>query len=217
MTRRVVQAAHDDVFERYPPLVREIVSAQNFHDFADRPCLFHRHDFGPFVRKGVVQAHGQVHLGRVQKSFEPGGYTGGRNRDSRGRPAESPRRSEDFERRQQTVQVVERFAHAHENDVGEPLSFGQRPDLVEDFVRRKGVLESLSSGCTETAAHAAARLRRDAERRPVAVGDVGRFDEMVLRGTIEVFFRAVGRNTDFFGSGESDFVRFGEQGPVPGG
>ena len=60
-------------------------------------------------------------------------------------------------------------------------------------------------------------MRRDAERRPVAVGDVGRFDEMVLRGTLEEFFRAVGRNADFFGSGESDFVRFGEQGPVPGG
>lgn len=128
-----------------------------------------------------------------------------------------PRRSEDFERRQQTVQVVERFAHAHENDVGEPFPFGQRLDLVEDFVRRKGVLEPLSSSCAETAAHTAARLRRDAERRPVTVGDVGRFDEMVLRGTIEVFFRAVGRNADFFGSGESDFVRFGEQGPVPGG
>lgn len=119
--------------------------------------------------------------------------------------------------RQQTVQVVERFAHAHENDVGEPFPFGQRLDLVEDFVRRKGVLEPLSSSCAETAAHTAARLRRDAERRPVTVGDVGRFDEMVLRGTIEVFFRAVGRNADFFGSGESDFVRFGEQGPVPGG
>ena len=88
-----------------------------------------------------MQAHGQMHLGRLQKSFEPGGYTGGRNCDSCGRPAESPRRSEDFERRQQTVQVVERFAHAHENDVGEPFPFGQRPDLVEDFVRRKGVLE----------------------------------------------------------------------------
>lgn len=58
------------------------------------------------------------------------------------------------------------------------------------------MLQSLPAGGAETAAHAAARLRRDAERGAVAVGDIGRFDEMPLHGTEQVLLRSVGRRAD---------------------
>lgn len=42
--------------------------------------------------------------------------------------------------------------------------------------------------------HAASRLRGDAERRPVAVGNVSRLHEGALPGSEKVFLRAVGRD-----------------------
>ena len=202
MPRRVVQAAHHDIFERHAPLVGEVVPAQDGRDFGDRPCPFDRHDCGPLLVKRVVQTYGQMHFRRVEKPLQFGRYARRGEGDARRRPAEAPLRSHDFERPQYVVRVVERLAHAHEDDVRQTVAFGQRDDLVEDFGRRQRVLQPLPSRRAEFASHAASGLRRDAQRGPLAVGNVGRFDPCALLRAVEVLFRSVGRFGDPRGRGE---------------
>ena len=210
MPRRVVQAAHHDIFERHASLVGEVVPAQNGRDFGDRPCPFDRHDRGPLLVKRVVQTYGQMHFRRVEKPLQFGRYARRGEGDARRRPAEAPLRSHDFERPQYVVRVVERLAHAHEDHVRQTVAFGQRDDLVEDFGRRQRVLQSLPSRRAEFASHAASGLRRDAQRGPLAVGNVGRFDPCALLRAVEVLFRSVGRLGDPRGRGECGAEAFGQ-------
>jgi len=100
------------------------------------------------------------------------------------------------------VRVVERFAHPHEHEVRETVALGQGDDLVEDFGRRQRLLQPLAARGAETAAHAAARLRGDAERGPLAVGDVGRLDVVAVPRAEKVLLRAVGGDRDPLGGAQ---------------
>ena len=108
MPRRVVQAAHHDIFERHAPLVREVVPAQDGRDFGDRPCPFDRHDCGPLLVKRVVQTYGQMHFRRVEKPLQFGRYARRGEGDARRRPAEAPLGRKHFDGPQYGVGVVER-------------------------------------------------------------------------------------------------------------
>ena len=147
---------------------------------------------------------------RVQQPPQLRGDARRRERDARGRPAEAPLGRKHFDGPQYGVGIVERLAHTHKNDVGQAVAFGQRLDLIENLGRRERMLQSLPAGGAETAAHAAARLRRDAERGAVAVGDIGRFDEMPLHGTEQVLLRSVGRRADPDGCRKPRVATFGE-------
>ena len=217
VARGVVQPAHHDVFERHPPLVGEVVFAQDRGDFGDRPRPFDGHDLHTLFVEGVVEADGQVNLRRVEKTPQFGHDARRGERDACRRPAETPLGGDYLERPQHLVRVVERFAHAHEHEVREFVALGQRNRLVEDFGRRERLLKPLPPRGAEAAAHAASGLRRDAERGPLPVGDVGRLDVMPFERAEQVFLRAVGRLGDALRGAQRRREPFGEPLAVRGG
>ena len=97
----------------------------------------------------------------------------GRDRDVAVAQAEAVRIVEQRYRLHHRVVVVERLAHAHEHDVGDPLAARcelarEEPRLVEDLAGGQVAAEPGLTGRAERARKRAARLRRDAERRAVA-------------------------------------------------
>ena len=127
--------------------------------------------------------------------------------DARGRDGDAPPRQrqavavgEDADRVDDVVEVVERLAHAHEDDVrDEALALGRqqalraralrerlaRPvaepvagddRLRRDLLRRQVAHEPLRAGVAEGAGQRAADLARDAERAAVALGDIDALD-----------------------------------------
>jgi len=80
---------------------------------------------------------------------------------------------------------------------------------------RETIWLRISPRGAEFTPHAAPGLRRDAERGPVAVGNIGRFDVGSLLCAEEVFLRAVGRFGDPFGRGQHLPEPLGQQG-APG-
>ena len=146
-----------------------------------------------FGGERVVQAHRQVHFRLLQERAHGRDDADGRQRDTGRTPGVTPVGGQDFERPQYVIRVVERFAHAHVDHVGQLRAFGDRPDLIQNFAGGQVVRETLARRHAEAAAHPAARLRRNAQRRPLAVRDVGRFDEAIPQRREKVFFRAVRR------------------------
>ncbi len=102
---------------------------------------------------------------------------------------------QDAERFHRRVVVVERLAHAHEDDVerrtGEAGVVREHPDLPGDFAGREVPRESHFSGETEAASDRAPDLRRDAERLRGRVGDVDGFDLTAVGEAQQEFRRPV--------------------------
>ena len=68
-----------------------------------------------------------------------------RQRDTGRTPGVTPVGGQDFERPQYVIRVVERFAHAHVDHVGQLRAFGDRPDLIQNFAGGQVVREILGA------------------------------------------------------------------------
>ena len=212
--RRIVDSAKDDVFEADSALMREVVPPQLGDHLLDRIAALGGHHGCALGGDRVVQADGQMHPGPSQQLPHGGNHADRRHGDPRRAPAVSPVGGQHLDRSDDLLRVVERLAHAHVDDVGQPVAFGNRADLIQYLPCGQVVRETLPRGHAETAAHPAARLRRDAERRPVTVGDVGRLDEAALQSREKVFFRAVGRSLHVGEGNRAQLVFPGELLPV---
>ena len=96
------------------------------------------------------------------------------------------------------VVVVERLAHAHQHDVGDPAAvaprLARRPQqLLEDLAAGEVAAEAHGAGGAERARQRAARLRRDADRAPVAVPHQHRLDREPVQRAEPRLHRLVGR------------------------
>src|ERR1700682_6834988 len=93
----------------------------------------------------------------------------GREGDVARADAESPRRVDDLNGAKQVVEVGERFAHAHENDIVDLVATGafDRGDLIDNFVCAQIARESLHTACATRAAVGTTDLRGDANSAPV--------------------------------------------------
>ena len=156
-----------------------------------RESFLHRHHGQSLLWHGVVEAHGEVALTLVEKTFHPRDDSHGADGDALGAPAETPVGGEDLRGSKDGIEVVHRFAHAHKDHVGQLLELGNGEELVEDVASREVAVKALLSGDTETAAHLAAHLTGDAEGGAVIVGDEDRLDEVAVEHRKEVFLGAV--------------------------
>ena len=131
----VVQPFEEDVFERDAPLVCKIILPQQPDQIGERISLFDRHQGETLFGERRMQTDGQMTGAFVEKTAQAFGHPDGRYRDSLGASAVTVRFGQYFKHVEQLVRVVERFAHAHKDDIRELVCFGNRPDLIQDLVR----------------------------------------------------------------------------------
>lgn len=159
----VVDVAPHYVFELETALVGEVVARKEFHDGRDGIGFLRRHHRLALCRIGGVDTDGYVHLCAVQEFLELGEFADSADCDALGTPRESPWRGEYLEHYEELLQIVEGFAHAHEDDVGKVAfvagiarRYGE--DLVDDLGGGELRLESGLACGTEIAVHAASGL-----------------------------------------------------------
>ena len=116
------------------------------------------------------------------------------------------------------VKIIQRLAHAHEDDVGHdartlardqaigwrcqagiiPQHVARHDQLRDNFLRSQVAHEALSAGMAEGAGQRAANLRRNAQRAAIAFRDIDAFDLRALVFGVErckadqPFARAIG-------------------------
>ncbi len=156
--QRVVYPVEHDVLERESPLVAPVVIAQHLDDRGDGCRFLDGHDGKPLFRDGVVQADGQVAFAFVEEPLQVGGESDGGEGDAFGAPGQAIVGHQQFRSLLYLFVVVERFAHSHEDQVGDLLRVGYRVDLVQDFRGGEVVVEPLLASHAEVAVHAAAHL-----------------------------------------------------------
>ena len=132
---------------------------------------------------------------------------GGRKRDATARQSNPLAVHSDFHRIAHIVEVVERFAHSHQNDVGEQSwrcvrrtrtrlwpfiqIVPRNHNLPDDFTRRQIAHELLCARVTEGASQGTAHLRADTQRPTVRLRDINHLYFMTARNFDKVFARAI--------------------------
>ena len=221
MACAVVDAGEHRVFETDAALPREVVFAKQADDLLQRPAFLDRHQRGAFCREGIMEAHGQVTVAFVEEMRQDGQDADGGERHALRAPAQPPVGRDDRQGSRDLRPVVERFAHAHEDGVGQLLRFVDAQQLGENLGRGKLTVEAAPAGHAEAAAHLAADLRGDAGR---GAGQPPFRSVLILRdhhgldvfagnaGGKEILPRAVARSEGLHGCGAPHFVALGERG-----
>ena len=123
---------------------------------------------------------------------------------------------DDLQRLLHMIEIVERLAHAHHDDIGQHPSLGRaRPfakcvarqhDLADDL-RRLQVADQLHrAGMAKAAIERAPDLARHAERAAVGIGDEHHLEIMAVVGAEQPFAGSVGRHLrlDHFRPGQRE-------------
>ena len=166
-----------DIFEADTALVRPVVLLDERHHIGDGHQFLRRHHLCPLVREGVVHRYGQMTFAFVQKALHSR-YADGGDRDAFGRPGTAVRSGHDLQRPKDLVEVVHRFAFAHEDEVRQTVlrTDGHSKEyLIEDVCGTEMAVETERTGHAETATHLASCLRGHAERSAIVIGDIDRF------------------------------------------
>ena len=187
----VVEPLPHDVLDREAALVGEVILAQHLEHLVDGIDLLERHERLALVVHSVVHTDSDVHTGLLDQRLEFGLLAHGADGDALGAPCQTPRLGEDGDDAHHLVEIVEGFAHAHKHDIGQLLALWDAEHLVDDLVAGEVAMESLAPGHAEVAVHAAALLRRDAQRVPVLVGDIDGLDGLTVAHVEEVLDGAV--------------------------
>ena len=122
----------------------------------------------------------------VQKSFQAFGADG-RDRDALRAPGIAVGSGQYLKYLEELVGIIQWLTHSHKKQISQFLVFRQGLDLVQDFVGRQVLGESLFSRHAKEAIHFASDLRGDAKRGPVVGWDINRFHKVSRSGRIEVF------------------------------
>ena len=96
-----------------------------------------------------------------------------------------------FKKNAKVVKIIQRFADAHDNDVGHARVCVCESDLRKHFARRQIALFTQKRTCAKAAAHAAARLRRDADAVAVLVFHDDGLDKKPVRKREKILRSAV--------------------------
>ena len=151
--------------------MREVVLFQQRHHLGDRHLSLGRHQLAPLFRQRGVHRDGHVALALVEETLQLRFHAYAADGDAPRTPGVAVVGRQDLRGPKHGVEVIHRFALAHEDNVRQALALGQGVDLVQDIGRGQVALEALLARLTEEAVHLAAHLARDAERGPLAIGD----------------------------------------------
>ena len=195
--RGVIQVFYHAVFEADAPGCLLLVCLDCRDKFGQRVLCRDGHDSPSFAVAGGMERDGQSHLqGFVGESLDNVRDAAGADGDvalsdvCAGVMVEYACRADDF------VVVVERFTHAHVDDVVDFFgASGGLIDLVGDFGGGEVSLESASAGGAQCTRHAAAGLAGDAEGFSLffaCVGEEDRFEAYTVGGGEKKLDRAVG-------------------------
>src|SRR5437660_3781733 len=163
---RVVYAGDQDVFERQPLFFARRIVVASRKQSLDVVTTIDRHNLVAHFICRSMQRNSEADLqGFFGKLFNLRGETTGRNGDVPGADAETPWRVDDLNRTHHVLQVCQRFAHAHENDVVDLLAaFAlDRDDLIDNFIWPEVAGESFKAAGAKFAAVSAADLGRNAD------------------------------------------------------
>ena len=97
--------------------MRKVVVPQQRHDFAYRKSFLHRHQRLTLLGIGRMDADGYMHRGLVKQSPQPGDIAHGGHGNAFGTPSQTPRGGKNLDGVEHGIEVVCRFAHAHEYDI----------------------------------------------------------------------------------------------------
>ncbi|MNE09515.1 hypothetical protein D3C80_1021890 [compost metagenome] len=172
-----------------------------------------------------MQADRQHGRGAVAQGLQLRHDARGRDRDAAARQGDALIVRDDVDGVGDIVQIVERLAHAHEDDVGQAAVFlGRRPflqvvaghlDLGHDLGGGQVADQFLRAGVAEGAVQGAADLGRDAQGAgPAHVGNIDGLDLDARRGADQVFARAVPGDLtlDDLGAGQGEGLGQGRAG-----
>ena len=182
----VIQSREHRVLETDTPLSRKIILPDQVQYAGKRIGLLDRHQGKPFLRERVMQADGQVAAGLVQETAQVRQHADRRKRNALRAPSKAPVRRQDINGATDIFIIVQRFAHAHEHDIGKVVGLRDAEQLVQDVAGGQMAVETLASCHAELAAHLAAGLGRDAERATVLVRNHHRLDGTFFQPVIGI-------------------------------
>ena len=142
---------------------RRLVLGRGIHDRRDRPAAVERHeDVAERIARGVERDRERVLRRDVRQPPDPRHDARRGERDVARAEPEPARVRDRLGRGEHAVQVEERLAHPHEDDVREPPAAGGEPsrggpDLVDDLGRLQVALQAELAGRAERAPDRAAR------------------------------------------------------------
>ena len=158
----------------------------------------------------MMQGNCQVTFTFIQEALQTLPQSHRRHRDTLRTPSESPLLGQDLCGAEYGLVVVKRFALSHKHDIRQSLALGQSIYLIQDFAGTQGTIKSLAACHTESTAHLASHLRRYAQGRSIAIGDIDGFHEVPIQRTIQIFDRAIHRMHSMHRSVMTDTVFFRE-------
>ena len=121
--RGVVESVEDDVLERQPSLVREVVVAQQVDDIGYRHTPLGGHELGSLLRERRVQTDGHVALALVEEALQLSFHANTADGYALRTPCVAVRGCKNARCAQYVVEVVHRLALAHEYDVRYLVAF----------------------------------------------------------------------------------------------
>lgn len=195
MAHIVVQTIEDDVFERHSSLSAEVVSLDPVERLQNGESLFSGHQRPPLFGERAVQADCQMAQALCEEALQAFG-SDRRHCDALRTPAHTPRLGQGIETAKHFVRIIEGFAHAHIDEIGQLGRLFHGEDLVQDLGCGEITVPSLFAGHTEEAVHLTADLRGDTKRGSVAIGDKHRFHETPFSYGEEILLGPVHRTLD---------------------
>ncbi len=196
-----INAVYHGVFKSYPPACLRNISPTGFEKLLNIICTIDRHYFtscGIFrTMKRNAERKPQFQL-RQFVNFR--NDTAGRKRNMTQTEIIAVLRRKQFQKFQNVVVVIERFADAHEYKSGNFYAgiFFSLVDLHQDLRRRKISYKSGNSRSTESAPHFAAHLSGNAKAETVTVFHQNRLNKIPVGKSIQIFYSIIYRRFKSF-------------------
>jgi hypothetical protein len=181
----VVDVGEEDVLEGDALAAAQGQVAERREQVAERVLAVDGHQPVADLLGRGIDADGQARWRGREKLLDRGDDPRRGDGHAAVRQAEALVVAQDVGRGDHVGEVVQRLAHAHEHDVGQPQvgeAAAREHDLVDHLGGRQVAREAHLGGQAELAVHGAADLARDAERGAVGLaGDAGDHDRLDAR------------------------------------
>ena len=191
----VILTGNERPLKEDAPSAAVAVGAAGVKQLRQGPAAGRGHKGGAGLIGGGVERDGKVDRPVVlRQAQDAGDHADGRQGDVARTDGQAVVVGEDVDGGHGVVVVVERFAHAHEDDIAQAVAFSgeDAPDvehLGHDFARGEMAGEAHLPGGAEDAAHGAADLGGDAGGVPAGELHDDRFDGLTVRQSQQVFAR----------------------------
>ena len=215
--QRVVYPPHHHILEGHLAPARQRELPAGPQQLLQRVAPVDRHDLLAHLVGGAVQADGEAEAERLGgEAADLGHEATGRNGDAACAEAEAPVGVDDGEHdldgRDDVVQVVQRLAHAHHDDVSDlfPGPANIPPDshdLIDNLGRGQIAGQFEGAGQAELAGHGTTDLGGDAQGVAPLDGDQHRLDRMAVLQAEQVLLCPVASRSRSLITADSDSSR----------